>query len=92
MSKESGRAWIGQVAMEIAKTAGLPIENPTWALDTIGGASLPEPRLCFDLSGKRHSVAFSDAEIDDCAHYESERSIVRHRLKETFRRLKRQTK
>ena len=80
--------------MEIAKAERLPIEYPTWALDTKEGASLPEQRFCFELSGKRHSVAFSDAEIDDCAEpaYESERSIIRQRLRETFRRLKRQAK
>jgi len=91
MSEESGRAWIVQEAMEIAKAERLPIENPTWTLDTKGGTSQPEQRFCFDLKGTRHSVAFSDAEIDDCVVYESERSIIRHRLRETFRRVKRQT-
>jgi hypothetical protein len=49
---------------------------------------------CFDLKGERHSVSLADAEIEARAEpaYESERSIVSQRLKEAFRRLRRQAK
>jgi hypothetical protein len=94
MGEVGGRAWILQEATEIAKAEGLVIEKPTWAIDTKGGTSPSEQRLCFNHKDKKHSVLFSDAEIDDCAEpaYESERSIVSQRLRETFRRLKRETK
>jgi len=94
LREESGRAWIVKEAMEIAKLERIPIKNPKWALDTKRGTSLPEQGLCFDLRGKRHALSFSDTEIDNCAEpaYASERSIVSQRLRETLRRLWRQTK
>lgn len=89
-----GRVWIAQEALDLAKVERLPIENPQWALDSKGDRASPERRLCFDLKGERHSVSFSESEIEDCAEpaYESERSIVSQRLKETFRRLRREAR
>jgi hypothetical protein len=91
---EHGRVWIAHQALDLAKVERLPIENPQWAPDSKEGTASPEPRLFFDLEGERHSVSFSESEIEDCAEpaYESERWIVIQRLKETFRRLKREAR
>ena len=87
-----GRAWIVKEAVALAEAEGLSIENASWALHSKGKVGLPEEALCFDHKGQGLSVRFSDDEIHDCTPpaYESVRSLVTLRLKEMFRRLKRE--
>jgi hypothetical protein len=88
---EMGREWILKEAMVLAAAEGLRIENMAWEVSS-RDKEQAEERLCFDLNGRRHFVRFSEEEIDECSApaYESVRSLVAQRLRETFRRMKRE--
>jgi hypothetical protein len=87
-----GHHWIVMEAMFLAAAEGLRIENVRWEVSSQDKGHAEES-LCFVLNGKRHFVRFSEEEIDECAEpaYQSSRSLVAQRLRETFRRLKRGT-